>query len=176
MSFSDTKYCQSLLLPTDYQLKKTLDSTFVPSKSGTNLNEKDQIDLCCRSLYKCNAHKQNELNQTIAWNIRHCDCLHSYRICLKHLNTTISNKINFVYSLNTTKCYSNDHPIIKCIEFEKYPDTMSFKMINHDEHEKYFKRCLKYAVDQNRKKELQIFDMPLNEYKMLTTEGKQINS
>ncbi|XP_055315866.1 uncharacterized protein LOC129579678 [Sitodiplosis mosellana] len=169
----DTKYCQSILLPTEHILKKTLDSTFVKSKSGAVLSEVNRIDLCCRSLYKCNAHKYNELNQTTAWNsgIRHCECVNSFKICLKSLNTSLSNKFDFIHSINTTKCSSNDHPIIKCTAFEKYSDKLLqlSKTINSNNREKYFKRCIKYESDQNREKQFQIFDMPFNENEMFTT-------
>lgn len=172
-SFSDTTYCPSILLPTENLLKKTLDSTFFKSKNGAFLNETDRIDLCCRSLYKCNAYKRIELNLTYVWNIRHCDCVHSFQICLKNLNTSVSNKVNFVHSLNTVTCFSKDHPIVMCIEFERYSDIMiqlfeTFTPEEKDE-ERNFKRCIKYALDQKRKKVLQLFDVSFNENATYTT-------
>lgn len=158
------------MLPTEHLLQKTLDSTFINSRNNTILNETDRIDMCCRSFYKCNSYKQIELNQTTVWAIRHCDCVRSFQICLKNLNTTLSNELNFIHSINTTKCFSKDHPIDKCITFEKYPDAMVqlFKFINSDDREKYLKRCTKYELDRNREKKLQIFDIPFNEYAMLS--------
>lgn len=139
------------------------------------MNEIDQIDLCCRSLYKCNAHKKSELNQVTPWGIRHCACVSSFQTCLKKLNTSLSNEVNFVHSINTTTCFAKDYPIVKCIKFEKYSDTMEqlFEIIDSDNKEKYNKRCVKYELDQNREKELQIFDVPLNENATFPTAGIQ---
>lgn len=61
---SDTKYCESLLLPTEHSLKRSLEATLTNAIRGTHLENKiDQIDGCCRSLYKCDAYKRIELNQ-----------------------------------------------------------------------------------------------------------------
>lgn len=167
-SFSDTKYCFSILRPTEYNLKKSLQSTFVNTKNETIFDEKYSIDLCCRFLYKCDAHKRHiiELNQknTSEWIFWHCDCVRSFQTCLNNLNTKLSNEFAFIYSINTTKCFSNDHPIVKCNIFEENPESVKtfFELANLEEREKYFKRCKSYELDESVRKELQLFDIPFN--------------
>lgn len=133
--------------------------------SGTISNEKYKIDLCCRSLYKCDAHKHIELNQTTEIHISYCGCVKLFKTCLKNLNTSLSNEVSFIHAINTTKCFSKVHPIIKCIELEEYSDEIVklFKFTNLNERAKYFRRCVKYELDQDEKEELQIFDMPFND-------------
>lgn len=104
------------------------------------------------------------MNQTTIWPLWHCECIRSFYTCLNNLNTTLSNEFAVIHSINTTKCISNDYPIVKCNKFEKYTDSISqlFEIDNFNEGEEYFKRCVVYELDRNRKKELQIFDMPFN--------------
>lgn len=66
-----------------------------------------------------------------------------------------------------------DHPIVKCLTFEEYTEaiTQLFKYINSVDRIQFFTRCKRYELDQNRKEELQIFDMPFNEYATLTNAG-----
>ncbi|XP_031616408.1 uncharacterized protein LOC116336600 [Contarinia nasturtii] len=164
---SDTHYCASVLSPSEYSLKKSLEATFFSPRRVTPLNEKHHIDLCCRSSYKCNAYKHMELNSKTEYDdIQHCECLHSFQICLKNLNTSLSNEVAFIHSLNATNCYSNDHKIIKCIKFETYSSSKHhlFSFMNVAEREKYLKRCTKYELDENKPKYLQIFDVPLNDH------------
>ncbi|XP_031633959.1 uncharacterized protein LOC116347501 [Contarinia nasturtii] len=107
----DTKYCPTILLPTEHTLKKSLDSILFNSKSGTIPNKIDRIDLCCRTLYKCNLQKTSEINQTV-WYIRHCNCVQSFQHCLKSLNTSLSNELYSTFALNATKCISNEQKIV----------------------------------------------------------------
>lgn len=161
-------------------MEKSLQATFVNAKKGTILDEKEHVDLCCRSLHKCDSYKHIELNQRIEWHIRDCECVHSFQTCLKSLNTSLSNEVAFIYSINATKCHSSDHPIIKCtsIKFETYaePNVQFVRFMNSAEREKYFKRCVKYELDEIRPQQLQIFDVPFNEYAMSTITGMFINN
>lgn len=159
----DTKYCKSVLMPTESTLKQALQSTFAKTKSDTFLDENIRIDSCCRSLHKCDAIKNDELNQTISVPISNCECVSFFQTCLKNLNTKISNEFLLIYSINTTKCHSNKHPIIKCIKYEETPETSLIKLSTFAEREKYFKRCTSYELDGTRKTESQLFDVAFNE-------------
>lgn len=171
-TFSDKKYCRSILSPTEYTLTKSLETTFINAKDkDTLLNDEDRIDFCCRSLYKCDAHKHIDVNQTIELNIRHCDCERSFQLCLNNLNTSLSNEIGLIHSINVTKCFSNNFPIIKCIKIERYSGTTAqlLRQFSMTEREQYFKRCVKYELDQNQPKNFQVIDMPFNEYATIGT-------
>lgn len=170
-TFLDTKYCESILLPTENTLKKALDSTFIKTKSGTHSDESDRIDLCCRSLLKCNAFKRNDLNQSVEWNIYQCECVDLFKICLKNLNTTLSNDVRFIYSINARKCFANDYPIVECAEYEKISTTKIQFFTSLNESEIYYKRCLKYEFDKSQPKQLQIFDIPFEDHTAYTTTG-----
>lgn len=162
-------------MPTEYTFRRLFEATFLNAKKGIYSNETDSVDLCCRSLHKCDAYKQIELNHTNALYIRHCECVHSFQKCLENLNTSLSNEFAFIYSINTTKCYAKDHPIIKCISFdanlELKADTI-FEFINSAERALLLNRCLKYDLDQSLPQQLQIFDVPFNNHAMSTFECK----
>lgn len=160
-SFPGTKYCESILLPTDRALKKSLEATLFSAKNEIYLNDVDRLDLCCRSLHKCDAYKNAELNHTNELYVRHCECVHTFRKCLKSLNTSLSNDIAFVHSINITKCYAKDHPIIECVVFESHPNSTDFlSFMSRAERETFFKRCIRYQLDKSQPKKFQSFDLP----------------
>lgn len=115
-----------------------------------------------------------KFNQTNDWHIMNCDCEQSFEICLKNVNTALSNDVAYVQSINTTQCYSNDHPIIKCIKFETYSESSVplVQFLDQPQREKYLKRCVKYQLDENRSKELQFFDMHLIDNVLFTSKIK----
>lgn len=174
-SFSDTKFCESILLPTEKTLKKSLETTFVIAKQGMHLDEKNNADLCCRTLHKCDAHKRIEFNQTNdEWYIRHCECVNSFKMCLNTLETSLSKEFAFSFSINATKCFSLDYPIVRCIKFQTYSESKSqfFQFPSSLEREKYFNRCQKYELDYRKPKQLQMFDLPFNDIAMFAIPGK----
>lgn len=131
----------------------------------------DDVDFCCRSLHKCDAYKHTELNKyTNEMYIRHCDCVHSFQICLKNLNTSLSNQLAFIHSINATKCYAQDYPAIECINHETYPDAL-LRLVNSAERERFFNRCLNYDFDFSQLQKVQMFDVPFNNYTMTTVDG-----
>lgn len=156
-----------------------LEATFVNTKTNTLLDEKEKIDICCRTLYKCNAYKRSELNPTTEWHIPHCECVSSFQVCLKNLNTSLSNEVSLLYSINATKCYSHDHPTTKCIQFGiyyTYSENIKDQLLklNIAEREKFFNRCTKYALDESRRKQLQILDVKFDDYAMSTINGNKL--
>lgn len=169
--FSGTKFCESLLLPTEYALRKSLDATFINANKEIHLDEKYYVDSCCHSLHKCDAYKRIALNQTndTLWNFQHCDCVYFFKICLYNLNTSLSNEVALLHSINTTKCYTNDHPIIQCIKFESYTEwkIQFFRYVNQTERKRLFNRCSKYQLDKNKPHQLQLRDLPFNYHEMM---------
>lgn len=145
-------------MPNENILKQTLESTFVNSvRDGTQ-----RIDLCCRTLHKCDAQIKHTLNETIEVKYSNCDCAISFLTCLKNLNTDLSNELSLMFTINNTKCYSNDHPIVNCVKYEEINNINLMNFTKIDERENYFKRCSKYNVDPTQKKRLQFFDLPFN--------------
>lgn len=160
-------------MPTEFTLKTSLNAKLVNANWG--MDEKDHVDLCCHSLHKCDAHKHIESNHTIDSYIRHCDCVNLFQKCLTNLNTSLSNELALIHSINTTKCYAKDHPIIKCKTFETYPESKAHpftKLINSTERERFLNRCLKYDLDQSQPQKLQTFDIPLNEHAISIIDGE----
>lgn len=161
-TISDTMFCESILSPNEKALKKSLEASFVNNvKSDTRLDEIDHLDLCCRSFYKCNSYKNIEFNYTNERNIGHCDCEYFFRACLNNLNTTLSNEIGFIHIVNTTKCYANDYPIVKCIKFDTFSESNDQfpQLSNSTEREKFSSRCFKYKLDESKTKRVQLFDL-----------------
>lgn len=151
-------------------MKKSLEATFVNANRRINLDENDQIDACCRSLHKCDAYKRMAFNRTndSLWNFRPCDCIHLFQICLDNLNTSLSNEVEVLLSINTTKCYTNDYPIVQCIKWESCAESKApfLRFVNQAQREKFFNRCSKYELDENRPKQLQLRDFPFKHYEM----------
>lgn len=168
--FTDTKFCASILLPTENTLKKSLDATFLNGKKGTNSEEGDHVDSCCRSLHKCDAHKHSELNYTNEWNIRHCECVYVFRACLKNLNTSLSNRLLFIHSINATKCYAKDYPIVKCAKLEAYLEPI-IGVLKFTSSSEILNRCSRYELDISQPRKLQLFDLRFNYDLVSTIEG-----
>lgn len=177
---SDTNFCESLLLPTEHSLKRSLQATFTSAIRRTHLENKiDQIDGCCRSLYKCDAHKRIALNQmnTAFSTYQHCDCIHFFQICLDKFNTSLANEVALLHSINTTKCYTNDHPIIECIKFQSHPEwkTKFLRFVDQTERKRLLNRCSKYELDKTKPQQLQLRDVPFSYYGMSVNDTRNIS-
>lgn len=150
--------------PTRYTLRKSLIATFSSvTKNDSNWDDSDRLDFCCRSLHKCDAHKNVELDYSADKNIQHCECVHYFRICLKNLNTSLSSEVAFIHSINTTKCYAEYHPIVKCVKFENYlgqtaDQYQEFFSFSYDV--QFFNRCTKYEFDESQPRKMQLIDLP----------------
>lgn len=131
-----------------------------------HLNDSDRLDLCCRSFHKCNAVEQIVLNSRSERNIPHCECVHSFRMCLKRFNSMLSNELSFLHSMNTSKCYAKYNPITKCVKTETYSrsEVQFLQFMDSIVPQKYVDRCSKYELDESHPKKLQIFDVPLPSY------------
>lgn len=108
VSFLGANFCESILLPSEYSLKTSLEATLVNAKQIHSDNDLIKLDLCCRICHKCDAHKHKELNVTTKSHSRHCDCANSFQLCLNRLNTSLSKEFAFLYSVNATTCYRLD--------------------------------------------------------------------
>lgn len=111
------------------------------------------------------------------WNIRHCDCVRLFQICLKNLNSSLSNEVALLYSLNARECYSEDHPNTGCTQFEHISDEIKVQLsrfMKSSERETYFKRCVQYALDKSQPKRIQIIDAPFNDHAKSTVEGMSL--
>lgn len=157
-------------------MKKSLEATFINAKKGTYLDEKDHLDACCRSFHKCNAFKHIEFNHTNNWS--HCDCIHFFQKCLKNSDTSLSNELAFIHSINATKCYAKDYPITKCIKFESYPEWKApfLRFVNSAEREKFFNRCSKYELDERQPQRIQLFDLPYNYHGMSVNDTGKLST
>lgn len=153
-------------MPGEESLRKSLIATFIYEKKGTHLNDSDRLDSCCRSFHKCDAFERIEFNSSNEQNMKHCECVHSFRTCLKKLNSILSNELSFLHSINTSKCYAIDNPIIKCIKTESYSrsEIQFLLFINAIQRRTFVDRCSKYELDQSQQKKLQLFDLPLSSY------------
>lgn len=175
----DTKFCASILLPTAISLKKSLEASFIQKKNGTHLNEQENLDLCCRLLYKCDAYQKTELKYSFEWNIMHCECENKFRICLKNLNTSSSKQFAYIYSIHKKKCYANNYQIIKCVKFETFllPEIQFYNAsLNRIVRETFYNRCIEYEFDESKSKQLQLFDLPFSSDRILSFNGKIFGS
>lgn len=103
-----TKYCESIFNPTVCTLKRALSASFKNAKRDQNhLNETELLDLCCRTLHKCDTQSV-QLQHTIERNFVYCECENLFRLCLKKLNTTASNKIVVFREKYSNLCRNGD--------------------------------------------------------------------
>lgn len=163
VQFLGTKFYESILLPTKHTLTKSLRTALFSARNDSSLNEENRLDLCCRSLYKCDAYKINELNGTIdRSSFLHCYCALSFRTCLKKLNTSLSSDLAFIHLINATKCYATDYPIVKCDKQEEVTRSaiQHLRFLNSTLADILFNRCTKYEFDESQPKKLQVFDLP----------------
>lgn len=140
------------------------------------------MDGCCHSLLKCNIFKRFtaldlKSSRMIHWSRQHCDCVYFFKICLDNLNTTLSNEVALLHSVNTTECYTNDHPIIKCKKFESYPEWKApfLRFASQAERNRFINRCSKYELDKNKPKQVQLRDVPFNYHVMSVNDTRNIS-
>lgn len=157
-----TNYCESVLLFNEDTWKKALQASFGYVTNNTDLNGNERLDACCRLIHKCDAQKQVELQQSNSeWNVKHCECVHTFRTCLRNLNTTASNELSFIHSLHATKCYAKDHPIVKCVKIETFsePHAQFFQIMDSNIRERFHYRCSNYELDKTQPQRIQLFDL-----------------
>lgn len=138
------------------------------------MDEKDHVELCCRSLHKCDTFKHIELNYTNESNIRHCDCEYLFKTCLTNLNSSLSIELSNIHAINARKCYAKNYPIIKCAKLRVYsePKNLIFESMNLPERLEFSSRCEKYEMDQSQPQKIQMFDLLHNFYGEHLKNGK----
>lgn len=157
-----TNFCESILLSNEDTWKKALQASFGYVTNNTHLNGHERLDVCCRLLHKCDAQKRVELQSSnTEWNVRHCECVHTFRACLNNLNTSTSNELAFIHSLNATKCYAKDHPIVKCAVSEVFSEEIAqfFQIMDSNIRERFLRRCSNYELDRTQPQRIQFFDL-----------------
>lgn len=162
-------------MPTEFTLKISFEAIFINAKKIIHFDERDNVDLCCRSFHKCEAYKHHEFNYRNETNMQNCNCIKLFQNCLENLNTSLSSEVSFFHSMNNTKCYDKDYPIIKCKTVEIHLESKAFPFLNSAEHEQFFNRCSTYYLDQGHPKQLQIFDVPLNKYAISALKGGSLS-
>lgn len=140
-----TNYCESILLSNARE--KAVQASFGHVTNNSDINGIERLDACCRLLHKCDAQKHVELREShIEWNVKHCECVHTFRMCLRNLNTAASNGLSFIHSLNATKCYAKDHPIAECVKIETFFEpngAQFFQIMDSNERKRFFNRWTK---------------------------------
>lgn len=125
----------------------------------------EKMETCCNLNLQCDVQKRLELNKTlIDANIRHCECENKFRDCITAANWRRVANMGDNYFRTTAKCYSVDHPIIKCEEFKCfYQPKKSYKQFPSG-HMDGAVRCVKYQLDKTKAKIYQTFELPFYYY------------
>lgn len=147
-----------------------MEASFIPEKNDTHSTEREDLDLCCRSLLKCAAHKNTEFNHSYQWNIMHCECENLFRNCLKNLATSSSKQFAYIYSIHKKKCYANGSQNKRCIKFESF--LLPELKFNRTIRENFHNRCIEYEVDENKPKQLQLYDLSFSSDRNVNSIGK----
>lgn len=119
------------------------------------------METCCKSLHQCDVQKRAELNNTlIEGDIRNCECENQFRKCFE--TPKLFDLIGFAddYSMKTEKCYSVDHPIIKCEQYKCYYHPKETYYQYPSRHLSYAIRCVKYKLNESKPKIYQTFQLP----------------
>lgn len=139
-------------------------------------DEKFHVDLCCRSLFKCDAFKHVDMHLTNDWNFSHCECVNLFQTCLQNINTPLSDEVAHVHYMNATKCYAKNHPIIKCVKSEETCflnpqfNRPVLRFADSAERHRIFTRCTKYEFNEKKPQQLQLFDLSFKYYGTSTNE------
>lgn len=119
------------------------------------------METCCSSLLQCDEQKRAELKgDFIEDGIRHCECEKKFAKCLTDAEFASIMSFGKDYFTKTVKCYSVDHPIIKCEQYKCYyqPNT-KFNQYPSG-HVKEAIRCVEYQLDESKPKIYQTFELP----------------
>lgn len=96
---------------------------------------------------------------------------------MDRFNTTLANEVALLHSINTTKCYTNDHPIIECIKFESHPEwkTQFVRFVDQTERKRLLNRCSKYELDKKKPQKLHLRDVPFSYNEISADDTKNIS-
>lgn len=133
--------------------------------------------MCCMSNFQCGEQKRREFNSVlIDQKLRHCECENKFRECVQNANSSSIARWADYYFRHTSKCYSSNHPIVKCEEYEYfYQPKMPYKQLPNGQISGAV-RCVEYKLDKSKEKIYQTFELPFyygaydsNDYKLLET-------
>jgi len=125
-------------------------------------------DNCCKDVIACDFEQKSKLNRTIYLNdlfrsfVRNCDCERKYHKCLSsYRGFDLIGILGLVSILKSPKCYSVDHPIVKCKKFQYFFEPMiTFNELPKRRGTDTI-RCLEYELDESKPKIYQDnFDVP----------------
>lgn len=154
-----SQYCESLILSPEHSWKG-----FANKRDDKNLDSNDAIDTCCHSLIECDESESFEWDQPTDWNFSDCNCVNEFQKCLQNLNAPLANELVLHHFLNTTQCYINYHPIVKCDGIWLYPISNvtrnMYLSMNITEIEN---RCSAYEFDKSQPKKIQVVDFILTQ-------------
>ena len=120
------------------------------------------MEECCKSLHRCDIQKRSELKNTlIEGNIRNCECEREFHTCFQTPKLFDLSGFEDKYSQFTPKCYSVDHPIMKCEEYQCYYHPSQTFYQYPSKHLQDAVRCVKYKLDESKPKIPQTFQIPL---------------
>ncbi|XP_055383281.1 uncharacterized protein LOC129613305 [Condylostylus longicornis] len=104
-----------------------------------------RTDLCCRDHDRCfdiippRTRKYGLYNDGM-FTKSHCDCDLDFYVCLKNVNSFVSNKVGFAYfNVYRPKCFRKEYPVIRCVQW-------------------FNNRCQLYLLDESREDRYQWFD------------------
>lgn len=119
-----------------------------------------EIEACCNSILQCDVQKRAELNSSLVeGDIRHCVCENKFRECLTNSNPQVEN-FGQHYFMKTAKCYSVDHPIVKCEQYKCYYQPNATYDQYPSGHASEAVRCTEYELDKSKPKMCQTFNLP----------------
>lgn len=122
-----------------------------------------KMEYCCNSILQCDVQKRAELNShIIEEDIRHCECENKFSECLSIKDEPPIWSFKNVYFKKTAKCYSVDHPIIKCEQYKCYLQPDATYSQYPSKHTSKAVRCAKYELDESKPKIYQTFDLPFD--------------
>ncbi|GAB6030302.1 hypothetical protein CHUAL_005976 [Chamberlinius hualienensis] len=120
------------------------------AKSLDDLGENLLADLCCRSHDLCvdsvqPGQTKHSIQNNSPFTISSCECDVEFERCLSsNEKDEASFVIKYLYfNVANIKCFKKQHPIIRCLRFNK-----------KDHH-----GCLKYELDYSKPKTYQLFDL-----------------
>lgn len=121
-SLAYIRYSRFMYEPSESYLKKIVSYLL---KQTTSHDE----EYCCGKLIACDLDQKLLLNLSNCTNdlfrsfVRNCECEREFRSCLDRVHRRVKDfhfMLPLVSTLNSPKCYSLEHPVVKCKKFQYF--------------------------------------------------------
>lgn len=154
------KFCPQIFKVTEHDVEDGLGGLKIEGQRYA-WDTQQQMEACCNLILQCDVQKRAELNSSLVeGDIRHCECENKFHECLIETDNIQVKGFENKYFMKTAKCYSVDHPVIKCEQYKcHYQPNTTYNQYPRG-HISEAVRCTQYELDKSKPKIYQTFNLP----------------